>query len=182
MNKKIIRKSGTYVHDEARLESGVLVWYGAQIASGAHIGKNTTIGNNVYIDSKVKIGKNCKIQSGASLFFGVEIKDGVFIGPHVCFTNDKLPRAINPVGKLKTLRDWKISKTVVMSGASIGANATILPGVKIGKWAMVGAGSVVTKSVPNFALVYGNPAQITGKVDKDGNIVSKKKLLKNDKQ
>lgn len=177
MNRKTIQKPGSFVHDDATLESGVLVWHGAQIANGAHIGKNTIIGANVYIDSKVKIGKNCKIQSGASLFFGVEIKDNVFVGPHVCFANDKLPRSTNPDGKLRSARDWKISKTIVEKGASIGANSTILPGVKIGRWAMVGAGSVVTKNVPDFALVYGNPAKITGRVNKDGDILSIEKVV-----
>lgn len=175
--KTPVQKFGAIVHEDALLDDKVIVWHGAQVAKGAKIGKNTIIGNNVYVDSQVIIGKNCKIQSGTSIFAGVVIKDGVFIGPHVCFTNDKYPKATNQRGQLIKAHEWKLSKTVVMSGSSIGANSTILPGIKIGKNAMVGAGSVVTKSIPENALAYGNPAKVVGKVDAGGKII----LHKNDK-
>ena len=93
----------------------------------------------------------------------------MFIGPHVCFTNDKMPRAINPDGSLKGNDDWEVSPVLVKRGASIGANATILPGITIGRFALVGAGSVVTKDVPDFGLVLGNPAKLVGYVDEKGN-------------
>lgn len=171
MKQKTRLMSGSIIHATARIAVGVTVWHGAQIAKGAVVGSNTTIGNNVYIDANVIVGKNCKIQSGAALFRGVEVGDGVFIGPHVCFTNDKTPRAVDPLGKLKKAGGWKIRKTKVERGVSIGANTTILPGVTIHKYAMVGAGSVITKDVPAFALVYGNPAIVHGAVDKAGNTI-----------
>lgn len=168
MKAKVIQKSGSLVHEDAQIGNRVVIWHGAQIAKMAKVGDGTIIGNNVYIDTEVVIGKRCKIQSGASLFRGVSIGDGVFIGPHVCFTNDKYPRATDSRGKLKKGEDWHIAKTRVMKGSSIGANSTIMAGVKIGKYAMVGAGSVVTKNVPDFALVFGNPAEKVGYVDKEG--------------
>ncbi len=168
MIKKTIQKMGAIVHEEARIGKGVVIWHGAQIAKNAKVGDETIIGNNVYVDSHVVIGKRCKIQSGASIFCGVTIGDGVFVGPHVCFTNDKSPRAIDRRGRLKMSADWSITKTKVMRGASIGANSTIVAGVRIGKYAMIGAGSVVTKNVPDFALAFGNPTKISGYVDKEG--------------
>ncbi|MEM3433520.1 MAG: acyltransferase, partial [Candidatus Methanomethyliaceae archaeon] len=120
------------------------------------------LGKGVYIDVGVTIGNNVKIQNYVSVYHGVIIEDGVFIGPHVCFTNDLLPRAINPDGSLKTGNDWTVTGTLVRRGASIGANSTIRCGVTIGEWAMVGAGSVVTQDVPPYGLVYGNPARLHG--------------------
>ena len=102
------------------------------------------IGKNVYVDADVVIGDGVKVQNNVSLFHGVTVEDGVFVGPHVCFTNDRVPRAINRDGSLKTDADWEVSPILVRSGAALGANSTILPGVTIGRWAMVGAGSVVT--------------------------------------
>lgn len=116
----------------------------------------------VYIDADVKIGDNVKIQNGISIYHGVTLEDGVFCGPHCVFTNDKFPRAINPDGSLKSASDWVVSETLVKTGASIGAHATIVCGVMIGKWAMIGAGSVVTKDVPDHGLVIGNPARLSG--------------------
>mgnify|MGYP001616440312 CR=1 FL=1 len=127
------------------------------------------MGKDVYIDFGVKIGNNVKIQNGVSVYHGVIIEDGIFIGPHVCFTNDKYPRAIDEKGNLKNVEDWTVSRTLIKKGASIGANSTILPGVTIGKYVMVGAGSVVTKNLPDHSLAFGNPAKIQGKVDKFGN-------------
>jgi Acetyltransferase (isoleucine patch superfamily) len=110
----------------------------------------------------VVVGDRVKIQNNASLYHGVTVEDGVFIGPHVCFTNDKLPRAINRDGSAKSDLDWEVSPILVRTGAALGANSTILPGVTVGRWAMVGSGSVVTRDVDDYALVVGNPARRIG--------------------
>jgi len=120
------------------------------------------LGKGVYVDADVTIGDNVKIQNYSSVYHGVTLEDGVFVGPHVCFTNDMRPRAINPDGTLKAATDWKISATLVKRGAALGANSTIRCGVTIGEWAMVGSGSVVTRDVPAYGLVYGNPARLHG--------------------
>ena len=114
------------------------------------------------------IGNRVKVQNYVSIYDGVIIEDGVFVGPHVVFTNDKLPRAVNADGTLKDGDDWTISRTLICEGASLGANATIVCGITIGQWAMVGAGSVVTKDVPDHGLVVGNPARLIGYVCKCG--------------
>ncbi len=131
----------------------------------AKIGSQCVISKDVYIDESVSIGNRCKIQNSVSVYKGVEIDDDVFVGPNACFTNDLIPRAFN--------QDWKISKTFVGKGASIGANATIICGVTIGSYSMIGAGAVVTKDVPKYSLVVGNPAKVVGMVDKNGNRKSK---------
>jgi UDP-2-acetamido-3-amino-2,3-dideoxy-glucuronate N-acetyltransferase len=144
------------------------VWLHCQIRDRAKVGSDCILGKNVYVDAGVQIGDRVKIQNNVSVFAGVTIEDGVFLGPHVCFTNDLVPRAINPDGTLKGATDWHVDATVVRTGAAIGANSTVLCGITIGEWAMVGAGSVVTKSVPAYALVYGNPARIMGWVTPAG--------------
>ncbi|MDW8014381.1 MAG: acyltransferase [Archaeoglobaceae archaeon] len=146
----------TAIVEEAEIGAGTKIWHFAHIRSGAKIGKNCNIGKDVYIDVEVEIGNNVKIQNSVSVYRGVKIEDDVFIGPHVVFTNDLYPRAFN--------RNWEVKKTIVKRGASIGANATIICGVTIGEYAMIGAGSVVTKDVSPFSLVYGNPAKIRGYV------------------
>jgi acetyltransferase-like isoleucine patch superfamily enzyme len=120
------------------------------------------VGKGVYVDFGVEIGDDVKIQNYVSIYHGVQIEDGVFIGPHVCFTNDNLPRAVEPDGTLKGAGDWVVEQIVVRRGASLGANATVLPKVEIGEWALVGAGAVVTKDVPAHGLVAGNPARLVG--------------------
>ena len=125
----------------------------------AHIGEECTIGKGAYIDAQVYIGSRVKIQNHASIFEGVTIEDGVFIGPHVCFTNDLLPRAITPDGKLKGASNWEITPTQGKYGASIGAGSIVLCGMTIGEFALIGAGSMVTSDVPAYALVFGNPAR-----------------------
>lgn len=124
------------------------------------IGDSTRVGAFVEIQKGVKIGKNCKISSHSFLCEGVEIEDGVFVGHGVMFTNDKRPRAVNDDGSVRGEGDWQLIKTLVKKRASIGSNATILPGITIGAGALVGAGAVVTKDVPAGATVVGNPARI----------------------
>ncbi len=132
---------------------------------GCEIGDNTKVGCFVEIQKTVRIGKNCKIEPFAFIPTGVTIGDGVFIGPHVVFTNDKKPRAANPDGNIKSGADWKVTETVVEDGAAIGANATIVCGVRIGKRAVVGAGAVVTKDVPAGKIVVGCPAKVAGEAE-----------------
>jgi UDP-2-acetamido-3-amino-2,3-dideoxy-glucuronate N-acetyltransferase len=125
---------------------------------GCEIGDGTKIGTFVEIQKGVKIGKNCKISSHSFICEGVEIEDNVFIGHGVMFINDKFPRATNDDGSMQTEEDWKLEKTLIKKDASIGSNATILCGVTIGEKATIGAGSVVTKDVPNGGIAFGNPA------------------------
>ena len=150
------------VHPKAKIGDKVMIWHWVQVREDAEIGEGTIISKGVYIDFGVKIGKNVKIQNNVSVYHGVTIEDGVFVGPHVCFTNDKLPRSINPDGSLKNATDWEVSTILVRTGASLGANSTILPGVTVGRFAMVGSGAVVTKDVPDHAIVVGNPARSIG--------------------
>jgi len=146
------------VAPDAEIGGGTSIWNQSQVRERAHIGTGCIIGKNVYVDVGVVIGSNVKIQNNASVYHGVTIEDGVFVGPHVCFTNDRVPRAVNPDGSLKLDEDWEVVPILVRRGAAIGANSTILPGVTIGQWAMVGAGSVVTHDVDDHSLVVGNPA------------------------
>lgn len=162
------------VSDKAIIGEGTSIWNQVQIRENSKIGKNCILSKNVYIDFDVIIGDNVKIQNNVSVYHGVTIEDGVFVGPHVCFTNDKIPRAINPDGSLKKATDWKVSKVLVKRGAALGANSTILPGVTIGEFALIGAGSVVTKDIPDFGLAYGNPARLAGFVCHCGNKLEEK--------
>lgn len=146
----------------ATIGPGTSIWNQAQVREGARIGAGCVIGKNVYVDTDVVIGDRCKVQNNVSLYHGVTVEDGVFIGPHVCFTNDKVPRAVNPDGSLKSDDDWEVGPILVRGGAAVGANSTILPGVTVGRWAMVGSGSVVTRDVADHELVVGNPARRIG--------------------
>lgn len=150
------------VAETAQIGDGTHIWHHCQVRPDAQIGKNCNIGKGVYIDAGVKIGNNVKIQNYVSVYHGVTVEDGVFIGPHACFTNDMLPRAINVDGSPKAADDWVLSSTLVKRGAAVGANSTIRCGVTLGEWCMIGSGSVVTKDIPNYGLVYGNPAQLHG--------------------
>jgi len=151
-----------YIHPSANVSGGVeigvgtKVWINVQIREDAVVGENCILSKDVYIDHAVHIGHRCKIQNSVSVYNGVRIDDDVFVGPNVSFTNDKVPRAFNEA--------WKVTPTLVQEGVSIGANATIICGVTLGAYAMIAAGSVVTKDVLSHALVMGNPARIFGYV------------------
>ncbi|MBY0476804.1 MAG: N-acetyltransferase [Chitinophagaceae bacterium] len=138
-----------------------LVWQFAIILKGAVVGNNCNINCHTFIENDVVIGNHVTVKSGVYLWDGITVEDFVFIGPNVTFTNDKVPRSKQYPSSF--------DRTVLRQGASIGAGATILGGVEIGRYALVGAGSLVTRSVPDFALVYGSPATIRGWVDEKGN-------------
>lgn len=142
------------VDNTAIIGEGTKIWNQAQVRNDAVVGNNCIISKNVYIDEHVVVGNNVKIQNNVNVYHGVTVEDDVFLGPSMTFTNDMYPRAFNS--------EWKISETLVKKGASIGANATIRCGITIGEYAMVGAGSVVTKDVEPYALVIGNPARQIG--------------------
>jgi UDP-2-acetamido-3-amino-2,3-dideoxy-glucuronate N-acetyltransferase len=150
------------VSPDATLGEGCKVWRQAHIREDASLGPGCVIGAGVYVGAGVRLGRNCKVQNNALLYEGVELADGVFVGPQVCFTNDFLPRAVNPDLTLKSAEDWHVGTTRVCEGASVGAQSVVVTGVTIGRWALVGAGSVVTRNVPDHALVYGQPARQQG--------------------
>lgn len=152
------------VSPQANIGAGTKVWINVQIREKADIGAGCILSKDVYVDHSVKIGDRCKIQNSVSVYHGVEIGNDVFVGPHVVFTNDRVPRAFNA--------DWKITPTRIADGASLGANCTIVCGVTVGEYAMVAAGSVVTRDVPPYTLVMGNPARAVARVDKAGNRLS----------
>jgi len=144
------------------------VWDGAQIREGACIGSECIIGRGAYIGPGVRVGDRCKIQNNVLIYDPAVIGDGVFIGPGAVLTNDRLPRAITPAGKLKGADDWDPVGVTIETGASIGAGAVCVAPVRIGAWAMVAAGSVVVRDVLDHALVAGNPARQIGWVGRDG--------------
>jgi len=152
----------TFIHETAEVSpkatigEGTKIWNHAQVREDVKIGANCIIGKNVYIDPNVTIGNHVKIQNNVNIYTGVTIEDDVFLGPSMTFTNDLFPRSRNP--------DWQITETHVKKGASLGANVTVICGVTIGEYAMVGAGSVVTKDIAEHALVVGNPARKIGNI------------------
>lgn len=146
----------SYIDEDVTIGKGTKIWHFCHVQKGARIGENCSLGQNVNISNHVKIGNNVKIQNNVSVYEGVEIEDGVFCGPSCVFTNDLTPRARYPKGSSRYLR------TRIKEGASIGANATIVCGRTVGKCALVAAGSVVTKDVPDYALVLGVPARQAG--------------------
>lgn len=154
------------VHPEAAIGAGTKIWNWTKICERVRIGLECIIGQCIYIDADVVIGDRCKIQNGVSVYHGVSIGNGVFVGPNATFTNDRFPRAESV--------DWEVVPTIVEDGASIGANATIRCGVRIGAFAMVAAGAVITRDVPPFGLVMGQPAALVDYVDRSGRPVHHK--------
>jgi len=162
------------VSPKAQLADNVKVWNLVQVRENAQIGENTILSKNVYIDFDVSIGANVKVQNNVSVYNGVTIEDDVFVGPSAIFTNDFRPRAVNP--------DWKVTPTLIKKGASIGAGATLVCGIEVDEYAMIGSGAVVNKSIPAHALVVGNPAKVVGFVYKNGERVLSEHISNVDKE
>jgi|TARA_B100001964_G_scaffold220319_1_gene263248 UDP-2-acetamido-3-amino-2,3-dideoxy-glucuronate N-acetyltransferase len=161
--KKYFIHESSYVDDSVEIGNGTKIWHFSHIQSGSEIGENCSIGQNVNIGNNVKIGNHVKIQNNVSVYEGIELEDYVFCGPSMVFTNIKVPRSEFPQQGSEFY-----AKTLVKKSASIGANATIVCGVTIGEYALIGSGAVITKDVPDYALVIGNPGIVMGKVDKKG--------------
>jgi acetyltransferase-like isoleucine patch superfamily enzyme len=165
---------GAFVHQTAEVDDGAIIgddakiWHFVHVRGGANIGSGSIIGRGAYIGAEVTVGKNCKIQNYALVYEPAFIEDGVFIGPAAVLTNDLFPRAVTPKLALKDGSDWDAVGVTVRQGASIGARAVCIAPVVIGKWAMVAAGAVVAKDVPDFALVVGVPAKQIAWVGKQG--------------
>ncbi|MGO4957469.1 acyltransferase [Luteococcus sp. Sow4_B9] len=138
---------------------GSSIWHLAQVRHGAELGENVIVGRGAYIGEGVHVGNNCKIQNYALVYEPAYLEDGVFIGPAVVLTNDHFPRAVNPDGSAKSASDWEPVGVTLKEGCSVGARATCVAPVTVGRWATVAAGSVVVKDVPDFALVAGVPAR-----------------------
>ena len=153
----------SYVDDHVKIGKGTKIWHFCHIQSGAEIGENCSMGQNVNVSNNVKIGNGCKLQNNVSVYEGVEMEDYVFCGPSMVFTNDLTPRAKYPKGSAG------YKKTLLKTGATVGANATIVCGHTIGKWAMIAAGAVVTKDVNDHALMAGVPAKQIGWICECGN-------------
>ena len=143
-----------HIANNAKIGARTKIWINVQVREDVEIGTDCIISKDAYIDHAVKIGNKVKIQNGVSVYNGVTIEDEVFVGPNVAFTNDYYPRAQNP--------DWEVTPTLIRKGASLGANCTIVCGHTVGEYALVGAGSVVVRNVPPYALVVGNPARVVG--------------------
>jgi acetyltransferase-like isoleucine patch superfamily enzyme len=149
------------VSDDAKIGEGSAVWHLAQVREHAVLGENCIVGRGAYVGEGVVMGDNCKLQNYALVYEPAVLEDGVFVGPAVVFTNDHYPRAVTPEGTLKRGDDWEPVGVTVREGASIGARSVCVAPVTIGRWALVAAGSVVVKDVPDFALVAGVPARRT---------------------
>ncbi len=167
-DKNYFAHDSAYIDDNVNIGAGTKIWHFSHIQSGAVIGENCVFGQNVNVGNNVKIGNGCKIQNNVSIYEGVELEDFVFCGPSMVFTNIKLPRSEFPQRGSKFY-----SKTLVKKSASIGANATIVCGITIGEYAMIGSGAVVTKDVLNYALMAGVPATPIGWVSRHGARLSK---------
>ncbi|TME01117.1 MAG: DUF1922 domain-containing protein [Chloroflexi bacterium] len=150
------------VSPRATIGRGTRIWHQAQVREGAVVGEGCVVGKGAYIDKDVRIGNHCKLQNGVSVFHGFNLEDGVFLGPGVMLLNDKHPRAINPDGSPKSDEDWVASEGMVEYGAAVGGGAVVLPGIRIGRMAVVGSAAVVTRDVPERGIVVGNPARLRG--------------------
>lgn len=147
---------------------GTRVWHLAQVREGAHLGAGCVIGRGAYIGPDVRMGDNCKVQNYALVYEPAQLGAGVFVGPAAVLTNDQYPRAVNPDGSLKSASDWQVVGVTIGDGAAIGARAVCVAPVSIGRWALVAAGSVVIKDVPDYACVAGVPAKQVGWVGPAG--------------
>jgi acetyltransferase-like isoleucine patch superfamily enzyme len=156
------------VEDGAHIGAGTTVWQLAHVRGGAIVGSGCILGRGVYVDAGVVLGDRVKVQNHALIYTPARVADGVFIGPAVVLTNDIYPRAVNPDGTVKTADDWEAVGVTLREGCSIGARTVLLPAVTVGVWAMVAAGSVVTRDVRDFALVAGVPARERGWVGRAG--------------
>jgi len=156
------------VAESAQIGPGSKIWHYAQVRENARIGADSIVGRGAYIGSGVVMGDGCKVQNYALVYEPASLGAGVFIGPAAVLTNDHFPRAINPDGTPKSAHDWEPVGVTILEGASIGASATCVAPITIGRWALVGAGSVVIADVADFALVVGSPARRVGWVGKAG--------------
>ncbi|MBT2377458.1 acetylglucosamine-1-phosphate uridylyltransferase [Streptomyces sp. CB00316] len=156
------------VDESAEIGAGSSIWELAQIREGAKLGEGCVVGRGAYVGSGVRIGDNVKLQNFALVYEPAELGDGVFVGPAVVLTNDQYPRSVDPDGRQKRGGDWEAVGVKVAEGASLGARSVCVAPVRIGRWAMVAAGAVVTKDVPDFALVVGVPARRIGWVGRSG--------------
>ncbi len=147
------------VDPSAEIGAGTTVWHLAQVREDVQVGSDCIVGRGAYLGPGVVVGDRCKIQNHALVYEPAVLEDGAFVGPAVVFTNDSFPRAVTPEGRLKSGDDWTAVGVTVRTGASVGARAVCIAPVEIGRWAMVGAGSTVTRDVPDFALVVGSPAR-----------------------
>ncbi|OLB81564.1 MAG: N-acetyltransferase [Actinobacteria bacterium 13_2_20CM_2_66_6] len=175
--------SSVYIHPtaevspEATIGAGTKVWHQAQVREGAVVGRECILGKGSYVDRDVRIGDFCKLQNGVFVFHGFTVEAGVFLGPGAMLLNDKHPRAINPDGSPRGDADWEVAEGLVRYGAAVGGGAVVLPGVRIGRMALVGAGAVVTRDVPERGIAAGNPAKLKGYACDCGHTLSRREAV-----
>lgn len=152
------------VSPDSHIGAGTQIWHGTHVREGASIGSQCVLGEGVYVDVGVVVGNNCKLQNGVFVYRPAVLEDGVFLGPGVIVTNDRVPRAVHPDGSVKQAEDWAAEAVLIRTGAAVGAACVLLAGVTIGRWALLGAGTVVIRDVPDHGLVVGNPGRLVGYV------------------